>query len=189
MESNKLVLRAKVNRSMAKTRKQKENTVGILKENFEKSTSVVMADYHGLSVSAMAELKKELKSVGGTVTVAKNTLVQRASESAGAAIDPENLQGPTAIIFSLSDPIEPIKKLYEFIKSYELPRVRAGLFEGRQITAEDVVALSKIPSKQELYAKVVGSLNSPIYGIVSVLGANLRNLVYVLDQVKNQKES
>ena len=172
---------------MAKTREQKENLVEQLKEQFKKSSSVVLADYHGLSVSSMQELKKELKDSDAQITVAKNTLIQRASKAAGNDIEPQVLEGPTAIVFSANDPIEPIKKLFEFIKKYDLPKVKAGLFEGKFITAEGIIELSKIPGRNELYAKVVGSLNSPIAGVVGVLSANLRNLVYALDQIRSQK--
>ena len=172
---------------MAKTREQKENLVEQLKEQFKKSSSVVLADYHGLSVSSMQELKKELKDSDAEITVAKNTLIQRASKAAGNDIEPQVLEGPTAIVFSANDPIEPIKKLFEFIKKYDLPKVKAGLFEGKFITTEGIIELSKIPGRNELYAKVVGSLNSPIAGVVGVLSANLRNLVYALDQIRSQK--
>ncbi|MEX0621395.1 MAG: 50S ribosomal protein L10 [Candidatus Woykebacteria bacterium] len=172
---------------MAKTRTQKEESVEKLKTRFEDSNGVVITDYHGLSVSQMQELKRELKPIQGDFTVAKNTLVSRASKEAGKEIPSENLKGPTAILFSMADPIEAIKKLFEFIKKYELPIVKSAVFEGRQITKEEVINLSKIPGRDELYTKVVGSLNSPIYGIVSVLNGNLRNLVHVLSQVQKQK--
>ena len=172
---------------MAKTREEKEQSVKKLKEGFEKSGSVVIADYHGLSVSQIQELKKELKELQAEFSVAKNTLLSRASKESGNELPEENLQGPTAILFSKDDPIEPIKKLAEFIKKYELPKIKAGLFGGKLLTKEEVVELSKIPGRNELYAKLVGGLNSPIYGLVSVLNGNLRNLVYVLSQVQKQK--
>src|SRR3989344_2597957 len=172
---------------MAKTREQKEQNVSALKEKFERSDSVVLTDYHGLSVSAMQELKKELKPINAEFTVAKNTLLGRASKEAKKELPEENLQGPTAILLSFGDPLEPIKKLAEFIKKYDLPTIKSGLFEGKVLSKEDVVELSKIPGRDELYAKVVGSLNSPIYGLVSALSGNLRNLVYVLNSIKESK--
>jgi large subunit ribosomal protein L10 len=172
---------------MAKSREEKEQQVNELKEKFERALSVVLADYHGLSVSQMQELKKELKPTDAEFTVAKNTLLGRASKQAKKELPQENLEGPTAILFSFSDPIEPIKKLFEFIKKYELPTVKFGLFEGKPLTKEAVVDLSKIPDRSELYAKVVGSLNSPISGLVNTLNGNLRNLVYVLKQIESSK--
>lgn len=169
---------------MAKTREQKEQKVSELKEKFEKADSVVLADYHGISVSQMQELKKELKQVKAEFTVTKNTLLSRAAKDAKKDLPEENLKGPTAVLFSFGDPLESIKKLFGFIKKYGLPVVNSGLFEGRQLTKEEIANLSNIPGRSELYAKAVRSLNSPIHGLVSTLHGNLRNLVYVLNAIK-----
>jgi large subunit ribosomal protein L10 len=173
---------------MAKiSREEKGKIVDTLKEKFDKAASAVLTNYHGLSVSQMQELKKELKSSDAEFSVAKNTLLARASKSASKKLPEENLEGPTAILFSFRDPIEPIKKLAEFIKKHDLPSIKSGLFEGKILTKEGVVELSKIPGKNELYAKVVGSLGSPIYGLVNTLNGNLRSLVYVLEQIKSTR--
>lgn len=172
---------------MAKTRAEKEKSVSELKEKFERTESIVLTDYHGISVPQMQELKNDLKPLNAEFTVAKNTLVSRASKEANKELPEENLTGPTAILFSFNDPIEPIKKLAEFIKKYELPVIKSGLFEGKLLTKDGIIELSKIPSKNELYAQVVGSLNSPISGLVNVLGGNMRNLVYVLNSIKKSK--
>jgi large subunit ribosomal protein L10 len=173
---------------MAKiSREDKEKIVTNLKVKLDKAAGLVLTDYHGLSVAQMQELKKELKASDAEFTVAKNTLISRASKQSDTAIPQENLEGPTAILFSFGDPIEPIKKLAEFIKKYELPSIKLGFFEGRQLTKEAVLELSRIPGKNELYAKVVGSLNSPISGLVNTLNGNIRNLVYALEQIKNAK--
>ena len=173
---------------MAKISKEgKKDLVSNLKSRFEKSAGSVLANYHGLSVSQLQELKKDLKGADAEFTVTKNTLLDRASKEAGKNIASENLEGPTAILFSYSDPIQPIKILAEFIKKYGLPTIKGGIFENSLLSKEDVVSLSKIPGKNELYSKIVSSLNYPIYGIVSVLSGNLRNLVYVLSEVQKQK--
>ncbi len=170
---------------MAKTRSKKEELVKKFEEKFNLSESVVLTDYHGLSVPQMQELKNELKSANAEFTVAKNTLLSRASKQAEKQLPQDNLEGPTAILFSFGAPIEPIKKLAEFIKKYQLPSIKAGLFKSRFLSKEDVIELSKIPGRNELYAKVVGSLNFPIFGLVNTLNGNLRNLVYVLNAIKN----
>ncbi len=173
---------------MAKiSREQKEQIVENLKEKLNKAGGLVLTDYHGLSVSQMQELKKELKGADAEFTVAKNTLISRASKQSGTSIPQENLEGPTAILFSFGDPIAPIKKLAEFIKKYELPSIKLGFLEGRQLTKEAVVELSRIPSRNELYTNVVVLLNSPISGLVNILNGNIRNLVYALEQIKNTK--
>jgi len=170
------------------TRSEKEELVKKLEEKFDRSESVVLTDYHGLSVPQMQELKSELKTSDAEFSVAKNTLLSRASKQADKDLPQENLEGPTAILFAFGEPIEPIKKLAEFIKKYGLPSIKAGLFKNKVLSKEGVVELSKIPSRNELYAKVAGSLNSPIVGLVGVLNVNLRNLVYALDQIRSQKE-
>ncbi len=172
---------------MAKTRAEKEQSVHELKEKFERTESVVLTDYHGITVTQMQELKNDLKPMNAEFTVAKNTLLSRASKEAKKELPEENLKGPTAILLSFDDPIEPIKKLAEFIKKYELPVIKSGLFEGKLLTKEGVVELSKIPSKDELYARVVGALNFPISGLVNVMSGNMRNLVYVLNSIKESK--
>lgn len=171
---------------MAKiSRNEKEELVKKLEEKFDRSESVVLTDYHGLSVPQMQELKGELKASDAEFSVAKNTLLSRASKQADKDLPQENLEGPTAILFAFGDPIEPIKKLAEFIKKYGLPSIKAGLFKNKVLSKEGVVELSKIPSRNELYAKVVGSLSSPIFGLLNTLNGNLRNLVYVLNAIKN----
>ena len=173
---------------MAKiSREEKGKIVENLKEKLDKAAGLVLTNYHGLSVSQMQELKKELKGAGAEFTVAKNTLISRASKQSDTAIPQESLEGPTAILFSFGDPIEPIKKLAEFIKKYELPSIKLGFFEGKELSKEAVLELSRIPGRNELYAKVVGSLNSPIFGLVNTLNGNLRNLVYVLEQIKSTR--
>ncbi len=172
---------------MAKTRVEKEQSVSELKEKFERTQSVVLTDYHGISVPQMQELKNDLKPLNAEFTVAKNTLLSIASKKAKKELPEENLKGPTAILLSFDDPIEPIKKLAEFIKKYELPVIKSGLFEGKLLSRDGILELSKIPSKNELYAQVIGALNSPISGLVKVLGGNIRNLVYVLNYIKESR--
>ena len=170
-----------------KTREDKEKIVSDLKTKLQDSTSYVISDYHGLSVPQMQELKDSLREVGADFSVAKNTLLKLGAAEAKKEIDESALEGPTAILFSGQDPIESIKKLVAFIKKYELPKIKSGTFEGKLLNKDEILAISRIPGRQELYAKVVGNLESPIYNIVSVLNGNLRNLVYVLSEVQKQK--
>jgi len=173
---------------MAKvTKEQKIQIVTTLKERLSKAVGLVLTDYHGLSVSQMQELKKILKPLGAEFTVVKNTLLTLASKGTGKKVPEEVLTGPTAILFSFEDAIEPIKKLADFIKQYKLPKIKLGFLESKLLSAEDVANLAKIPSRPELHANLVGTLNSPIYGLVGVLNANLRNLVFALDQIRAKK--
>jgi len=169
------------------TKEQKVKTVADLKDKLSRASGMVLANYHGLSVSQIQELKKSLKESDAEFVISKNTLISRAAEEAKKEIPGEQLEGPTAILFAFGDALASIKKLADFIKQYQLPEIKIGDLEGRVISKDEVLSLAKIPSKQELYAKVVGSLNSPIYGLVTALSGNFRNLVYVLKQVENSK--
>ena len=169
------------------TKDKKIELVESLKEKFSKARGLIVANYHGISVSQMQELKKDLKKVNAEFTVAKNTLIHKALEGSKSTLPAETLEGPTAILFSYQEPIEAIKKLADFIKNYDLPKIKLGILDNEVLTSERVLELSKIPGKQELYTKVVSSLNSPILGFVNVLNGNLRNLVYVLRQIENTK--
>lgn len=175
---------------MAKvTKEQKIQIVATLKEKLTKAASLVLADYHGLSVSQMQELKKILKPLGAEFTVAKNSLLTLAAKQADRQVPGEILTGPTAVLFSYKDGLEPIKKLVDFIKQYQLPKIKIGFLEGKLLSAEEVVEIAKIPSREELHAKLAGTLNYPIYGLVGTLNANLRNLVFTLDQIRAKKVS
>jgi len=175
-------------RTMAKvTKEQKVKIVESLRDKFSKAVGLVLTDYHGLSVSQMQELKKGLKAINSEFTIAKNTLIDRAAKQSRTDLPAETLVGPTAILFSYGDPLEGIKKLADFIKNYELPKIKIGLLEGSVLPTERVMELAKIPGRIQLYANLASSLNSPIYGFVAVLNGNLRNLVFTLGRIKAKR--
>jgi len=175
-------------------REIKEEKIQNLAEKFEKAKTLTFADYRGLTANQIASLRGKIKAAGGEMLVEKNTLTKLALKSTGHTIakenDPENtlLTGPTATIIAYEDEIAPIKESALSSKEIGLPIFKFGFFGRDFLNSQAVESLSKIPPKNVLQAQLVGSLSSPIYGIVSVLGANLRNLVYALDQIKNQKE-
>lgn len=170
-----------------KTKEDKQKIVSDLKNKLSNTTSYILTDYHGLSVPQMQELKNSLKELGSDFTVTKNTLLSLGAKEAKKEIDLSSLVGPTAVLFSGDNAIESIKKLVEFIKKNKLPKIKSGSFDDRLINKEEILAISRIPGRQELYAKVVGSLNSPISGLVGVLSANMRNLVYALSEIQKSK--
>src|SRR3989344_9643678 len=168
----------------SESRVKKEEIVKKLVEKLKKAKSIILADYHGLNATSLSVVKKELEKDQAEFVVTKNTLLSLASKKAGLQIPPEALQGPTAVVFSQEDPIAPIKDLARLQKQYERPVPKFGLLGSEILSVEKIKQLSLIPSKLELQAKVVGALNSPIYGIVGILNANLRNLVYAVDQIR-----
>lgn len=153
-------------------------TLNLLKTKLSQAKSVVTADASGLSVNLQRELRQAVKLAGGELIVVRNTLLQLAL---GVK---ELLPGPTITLLAYEDEIAPIKALAEFAKTHELPKIKAGFLAKEALTKEQVETLANLPTKIELIAKVIGSLQSPMSGLANVLGGNIRKLVYVLKAVK-----
>lgn len=169
---------------MPKTRLQKEETVVDLTQKFERSSSVVFTDYKGLTMTQLSGLRKSLRETDAEFEITKNSLVKLALKDSGVSLSDEILEGPTATLFAFGDQVSPIKALVKTLKEANTGKVKAGILDGEVLDSFTVIKLSQLPSQDELRAKVVGSLASPLYGIVGVLQANLRNLVYALDQIR-----
>ncbi len=172
-------------------REIKEDKVQDLIEKLGRAKTVAFADYRGLTANQIAELRTKIKSVGGEMLVEKNNLIRLSLKSTKHQISNEDdekyLTGPTATIFAYDDEIAPIKEVADSNKLLTLPTFKFGFFGHDYLDTSSLEKLSKIPSRDILQAKVVGALNSPIYGIVATLSANLKNLVYALSQIKDQK--
>lgn len=164
-------------------REIKVETVDVLAEKIKKAKTLAFADYRGLTVNQIAVLRKKVKDAGGEMVVTKNSLIQRALQSSQFKVDISQLTGPTASVFAFEDEIAPIKTIAENAKTTGLPTFKFGFFDRDFLDSTGLAQLASIPSKSELQAKFIGALSSPLYGIVGVLSANIRNLVSVLDQV------
>lgn len=172
---------------MPKTRVQKENMVAELTEKLSRSKSVVFADYKGLTMAQLNELRKALRDQSAEFSVTKNNLLKLALSNSQLTIAEELLDGPTATLFSFEEEISPIKSLTKSLKDASMGSVKGGFLNGEFLDQYKINKLATLPSKDELRAKVVGGLGAPLYGIVGVLQANLRNLVYALDQIRVSK--
>lgn len=173
---------------MAKSRKQKELTLGDLTEQLGKAKSVVFADMKGLTVKDATELRDKARKENVGVLVAKKTLMRLAFKEAGyEGVDPAALQGSLVMVAGFDDEVAPAKLAADFAKDHEALKIVAGVFERKLVDAASITALSKLPSKQELIAKLVGSINAPLSGLVNVLAGNLRGLVNVMNAIKDQK--
>lgn len=174
---------------MAKSKAQKKETIATLTEKYSRTKSAVFIDYTGLTVADVTDLRKKAKAVGSEYVVAKKTLFARAFGSAGLdgtdAI--KGFSGNLGVILGYEDEVFPAKLSKDFAKSHGTMAIRAGIMEGKFIDVAMVSALAAIPGKQELLAKLVGSINAPVSGFVTVLSGNLRGLVRVLDGIRAQK--
>ncbi len=168
----------------------KVETVQSLNDKVSRSKTMAFVDYQGLTVNQISALREKIKAAGGEVIVAKNTLMKKALAGQKFPDAGDNLTGPTATVFSYDDEIGAVKQIADFAKTLGgIPKFKFGFFGHDLLDSAAIEALSKIPSRAELQAKVVGSLASPLYGIVNVLQANIRNLAIVLDQIAKKGPS
>ena len=167
-------------------REEKARVIEELTEKL-KGGSVVLVDYQGINVAQSTQLRARSREAGVEFLVAKNTLAQRAAEAAGAEGISGFFVGPTALAFS-EDPVAGAKLMTEFSDEVESFEVKGGLLDGgRVMGAEEVVALSRLPGREQLLAQLLGAIQAPLAGLVTVLNAPLRNLAVVLSQVAEQK--
>jgi len=161
-----------------------------LKDKAAKAKAIALTDYLGLSVAQMTQLRQQVIQAGGELKVTKNTLLKLAFQDLGLSRDIEDvLRDPTLTLFAYEDEVTPLKVIVEFAKENEIPTLKAG-FLGKEFLSRDKLQdLAQLPSREELQAKVVAQLAAPIYGFVNVLSGNLRNLVYVLQAIKDQKSA
>lgn len=175
---------------MAKTREQKKEIIKNLKDKLAKSKSVVFASFEGLGVIENEELRKKLKEEKSEYYVAKKTLLDLALKDEKIdGVDAKSFQGKVATVFGYEDEVAPAKIIDTFRKDHEDKiDLLGGILEGRLINSEEVKALAKLPSRLELYAKLVGSLSAPMSGLMNVLTGSTRKLVYVLNAIAEKKK-
>jgi large subunit ribosomal protein L10 len=170
---------------MAKTREQKEKIVEILSDKLSKAKVAIFTDYRGLKMEEMEELRNLSFEKGMDYKVAKINLLSLAAKNAKVEIDTSAFKNkPLAIEFGYGDEIEVAKIVYIFSKAHEKLEILGGLLDGKSIDIETIKTYALLPGREELYAKLVGSIASPISGMVNVLVGNLRGLVQVLNGYK-----
>lgn len=173
---------------MPKTKQQKKEIINQLKDDFSQAKSVVFTSYHGLTVADVEELRGKMREEDVKYGVAKKTLIKKALEDTKIkGIDVDKLEKEVAVSFGMTDEVMPARILKNFSKDHDQIEFLGGVLEGKYIEAAEVSNLSMIPTRDELLAKVVGSIKAPVSGLVNVLKGNLRNLVYVLNAVKESK--
>ena len=170
---------------MPLTKEQKQNIVKDLKESIDKQKSMVFVSIQGLKAAELLELRNKLKELNCKISVAKKTLMDIAFKESKIEIDTSKLEGQVALVFGFKDEVLPAKTSYEFSKKNENLKILGGFLEDKFREVNEIVTLAKIPSREELLAKVVGSISAPVYGLANVLQGNIRNFVQVLSKIKN----
>jgi len=168
---------------------KKETTIEELRKRIASAPNLFLTDFAGLTVAEITKLRGELRKDGNTYSVVKNTLFKRAAGEELAKKLEAYLEGPTGIVFAGADPVSPAKALKQFSDQTKPVPVKVAYIDGAIADTKQVAVLAALPSKGELYAKLVGSLASPIRGLVTVLSGNQRGLVRVLDAIREKKEA
>ena len=169
-------------------RPEKAGKVAELKDLLSSSKGAVLVDYCGLTVAEDTELRSKMREAGVKYMVAKNTFIRIAAKEAGIEGLDAYLEHNTAVAFSAEDPVAPAKILNDFSKDHKALEIKAGILDGKVIGLYEVKAVAELPSREELLAKLVGSMQAPISGLVNVLQGTIRNFVYTLEAVRQKKE-
>lgn len=169
-------------------RPEKVKVVEETKAIIADSDIAIMADYRGLDVAEITELRNKLREGDTACRVIKNNLAKIACVESEVDFDEAIFAGPSLYVFGRGDVVFPAKVLDTFAKDHEALKIKGGFLEKKQLTAKEIKSIARLPSKEQLIAKLLGSLNSPIHGLVNVLSGPARNLVYALNSIKEQKE-
>ena len=171
-----------------KVLQQKQKIVAEVAEKMKSAAGGVLVNYQGITVENDTKMRAEMRVAGVDYFVIKNTLLKRAANEAGFDELGSVLENMTAIAVCNDDPVAPARILCSYAEKIETFSIKAGFVDGRVINASEVDALSKLPSKEVLVSKVLGSLNSPISGLVNVLSGNISGLARVLKALADKQE-
>ena len=158
--------------------KQKEEAVQNLATDLKEANLILLVDYRGITVEDVTKLRNDVREANAEYRVIKNNIIKRALNANGENGLDELLEGPTALITTKEDFLAPTKAIYNFSKNNDFYKIKGGIIEGKVMTAEEIITLAKLPSRQELLAKLAGSL----------LG-NITKLAATLDAVRMQREN
>ncbi|MBF0271387.1 MAG: 50S ribosomal protein L10 [Magnetococcales bacterium] len=166
---------------------EKSEIIQEVLDSMGRSEVAIATHYRGLSVAHMTRLRREIRQAGAELRVVKNTLTKRAIQ--GSKFQPleKVLTGPTVLAFS-KDPVAPAKVLTDFAKKNPLLVIQGGVLNGVFMTPQEITELAKLPSREVLLARLLGTMMNPVQGIVGVLAAVPAAFVRVLDKIREEKE-
>ena len=171
------------------TKAFKSEKISQMKEKIEKAKVAIVTDYKGLSVEEITKLRRSIQKEDGDYMVTKNTLAKLAVKGTEYEILTDALTGPVAIAFGFEDQVAPAKALAKFIKESKKGEILAAAMDGKLLSAAEAKALASLPSKQEIYAKMLGCINSPASGIANSINAVMSSLTRAMAAVRDQKSA
>jgi len=170
-------------------KQNKQQVVAEMHEKLAKAKAVFLADFRGMTVEKATTLRNDLRGAEVEYKVVKNTLLELASVETEAAMLAPHFKGPTAVALTYSDPVAAAKVLAKYAKDQQAAFVlKGGVLSGKIITAAEIQALSELPSREVLIAKMLGSMNAPATNFVGVLAAIPGSFVRALDAIRQQKQ-
>jgi large subunit ribosomal protein L10 len=172
---------------MAITKQKKEEILKELVDKFGRSQSVVFADYRGLDVAGISELRGKCREGGAEMKVAKKTLIKLAAKDKNMELEDSAIEGPVVATFSYEDPLSGIQILYRFSKGNDNLKLLGGIVDGKVVSPDVIQQYAKLPSREELLAKFVGSMNSPLSGFVGIGNSLVAGVVRALSAYKDTK--
>ena len=170
-------------------RDEKVTIVSELNDSFNRAKLTVVADYCGLKVSEFQKIRIELKECDSEIRVAKNTLLKRAVTDTSNETLVDDFTGTTAVVLGYEDPVSPAKVVTKFADDYEKFVIRSAALDGEKIAVDELIALSKLPTKEVLLGQLLSTWNNVPTGLVQVLSGVPRTFVYALQALKDQKEA
>ena len=168
---------------------QKKAIAEELHEKFARAKVVIVTDYKGMDVAAVNQLRRKLREAGIEYRVAKNSLLARASKNTGVETISDQFKGPNAVALSYDDPVAPAKVLTDFMKANTKLAIKVGVLNGKALSIDDIKALSALPSREVLLARVLSVMNAVPTSFVRVLSGVPVQFLNVLQAIKEKKEA
>jgi large subunit ribosomal protein L10 len=167
-----------------RTRSEKSEVTAELAQRFGEAGVIYLADFTGINVKGMTELRRRFREAGTRFVVVKNRLALRALEDLDLPDITEHLQGPTGIVIAGDDPVLPAKTLKEFAREFDgRPTVKVGVVDKNLVTPKEIDRLASLPPMEQLLSGIAGSLTAPVAGVVGVLNGLLRDIAYMVGEV------
>lgn len=167
---------------------QKKEIVDSLVPKLEKATGVYLVDFETMSVAETNEFRSQIREIEAEYIVVKNTLIQKALERIeGKEIPAEKLKGQSGIVLAYDDPTTPSKIIKETFESNDKPKLKAALLDGQLFDGSQLKQIAVLPSKEDMIAGIIGSLNSPASGIARAMGAVICDIASIIEEVAKKK--
>lgn len=172
---------------MPVTRERKEELVAALAEDLSKSQAVILTDYRGLPTAELAKLRNQLRGMKSGLHIAKNTLLALALKRAGLPVPEDLLDGPSAVAFCHGDIAGPAKAINDFLKDKEI-KVKGAIMGGSVLRGAEATALASLPSRDQLFGRLLGTINAPGTQVAGVVASGIRQVLYALKSRVEQLE-